>query len=69
MVKFDFSVLTQDGQKVDSIIISGKDQPDAERKLLQMYHHCRVFRCEIKQGETRYWQAMSFEDILASITK
>lgn len=69
MVKFDFSVLTRDGQKIDSIIIAGKDQPDAERKLRQMYHHCRVFRCEIKQSEARYWQAMSFEDILTSITK
>ena len=69
MVKFDFSVLTRDGQKIDSIIIAGKDQEDAERKLRQMYHHCRVFRCEIKQSEERYWQAMSFEDILSSITK
>jgi hypothetical protein len=69
MLKFYFSVLTRDGQKVDSIIIAGNDQQDAERKLRQMYHHCRVISCEIKQSETRYLQAMSFEDILTSITK
>ena len=69
MLKYDFSVMTRDGQKIDSIIIAGQDQTDAERKLRQMYHHCRVFRCEIKQKEARYWQAISFEDILTSITK
>lgn len=69
MLKVDFSVLTRDGQKVDSIIIAGNDQQDAERKLRQMYHHCRVISCEIKQSETKYLQAMSFEDILTSITK
>ncbi len=69
MLKVDFSVLTRDGQKVDSIIIAGNDQQDAERKLRQMYHHCKVISCEIKQSETRYSQAMSFEDILTSITK
>lgn len=69
MLKVEFSVLTRDGQKVDSIIIAGSDQQDAERKLRQMYHHCRVISCEIKQSETRYLQTMSFEDILTSITK
>jgi hypothetical protein len=69
MFKFDFSVLARDGQKVDSVIIAGKDQQDAERKLRQMYHHCRIISCVKKQSETSYLQAMSFEDILTSITK
>mgnify|MGYP001765195757 CR=1 FL=1 len=69
MLKFDFSVLTRDGQKVENIVISGQDQPDAERKLRQMYHHCKVYRCEIRQREMRYWQATSYEDILSLITK
>ncbi len=37
MLKFDFAVNTRDGQKVESIQIQGKDLPDAERKLFQMY--------------------------------
>jgi len=40
MPKFDFSVTTRDGQKVESVQIYGKDLPDAERKLRQMYHPC-----------------------------
>ena len=69
MLKFDFSVLTQNGQKVDNVIIAASDQQHAERKLRQMYHHCRVMSCQIKQSETSSLQAMSFEDILVSITK
>lgn len=69
MLKFDFSVLTRDGQKIESILISAKDQVDAERKLRQMYHHCQVTRCEVKQEGIKYGQATSVEDILSLISK
>lgn len=67
MLKFDFSVQTRNGQKVDSVVIAGKDQQDAERKLRQMYHHCSVISCVIKQSEMRDLQAMSCEDLLTAI--
>lgn len=69
MLKFYFSVQTQSGQKVENILIAGKDQPDAERKLRQMYYHCEVIRCEMKQEEKRPGQAASVEDILSLISK
>ena len=70
MIKFEFSVLTRDGQKVDSILISGKDQADAERKLRQMYHHCEIMFCEAKQDSQRQsLQAASVEEILSLISK
>lgn len=69
MLKFYFSVLTQGGQKVENILIGGKDQPDAERKLRQMYYHCEVTHCEIKQEEMKPGQATSVEDILSLIAK
>ena len=69
MFKFDFSVLTRDGQKIESILITAKDQPDAERKLRQMYHHCAVVRCEVQQEGQKYGQAPSVEDILSLISK
>ena len=69
MLKFYFSVLTQSGQKVENILIAGKDQPDAERKLRQMYYHCEVTRCEIKQEEVKPGQTASLEDILSLIAK
>ena len=49
MLKYDFSVRTRSGQKIDSIVIMGRDQADAERKLYQMYRHCEILRCELRQ--------------------
>jgi hypothetical protein len=53
MLKYDFSVKTREGQRLESIVIAGKDREDAERKLRQMYRHCEVLRCDIKQGSLR----------------
>jgi hypothetical protein len=69
MLKFDFSVQTRDGQKIDRIVIMGRDQPDAERKLRQMYRHCSVLRCEVKHAEDKQRQVTSVEDILSLISK
>ena len=68
MFKFEFSVLTRDGQKVDRILIAGKDQADAERKLRQMYHHCRVIFCEVRQDLQKHpSQTVSVEELLSLI--
>jgi hypothetical protein len=49
MFKYDFSVRTRGGQKIDSIVIMGRDRADAERKLYQMYRQCEILRCELRQ--------------------
>ena len=49
MQKYDFSLKTREGQKLESIVIAGKDRDDVERKLRQMYRHCEVLRCDIRQ--------------------
>jgi hypothetical protein len=68
MLKYEFSVITRDGQAVDSILIAGKDQADAERKLLQMYYHCSITRCLEKQDDGKRSTATSLEDILSLIS-
>jgi hypothetical protein len=68
MLKFDFSIRTRDGQKIESIVIAGRYQEDAERKLRQMYRHCEVLYCRIK-GEGRQLQPASMEEILSLISK
>ena len=68
MLKFDFSIQTRDGQKIESIVIAGREQDDAERKLRQMYRHCQVLRCGIK-GDGRQGQSASLEEILSLISK
>lgn len=69
MQKFDFSLKTRDGQKVDHILIAGIDQQDAERKLRQMYRNCQVMRCESKVSAEKRSPALYIEDILNLITK
>lgn len=70
MQKYDFSILTRDGQKVDSIVIAANDETEAERKLRQMYHYCEVVSCHAKQAEeSKSPQVMSMEDILSLISK
>lgn len=69
MQKFDFSLKTRDGQKVDHILIAGIDQQDAERKLKQMYRNCQVMGCESRKTVEKRNAALYVEDILNLITK
>jgi hypothetical protein len=71
MLKFDFTVLTKDGQRVESVVIAARDQDDAERKLKQMYRYCEIVRCGLKEEESgnKSGQVMSVEEILTLISK
>lgn len=70
MQKYDFSIRTRDGQPIESVVIAGRDQADAERKLMQMYRHCEVLNCVVhEQEDTRPKQAISVEDIITLISK
>lgn len=69
MQKYNFSILTRDGQKVDSIVIAGRDEAEAERKLRQMYRYCEIVSCNAKDKDEGSQQAMSLEDILTLISK
>ncbi|MES2026968.1 MAG: hypothetical protein V4448_15570 [Pseudomonadota bacterium] len=69
MLKYDFSVKTREGQKLESIVIGGMDRGDAERKLRQMYRHCEVLRCDIKGAVQRPGIAQSVDDILTLISR
>ena len=69
MLKFEFAIATRTGQKVEGITIAGRDQADAERKLVQMYRHCTIHNCTVRHPEEKAWQATSMEDILTLISK
>lgn len=69
MLKFDFSVKTRDGQKVESIQIQGRDMADAERKLLQMYRLCEVISCKASNVDNKLSQTSDIEDVLSLIAK
>jgi hypothetical protein len=57
MLKFHFSIQTREGQKLNSVVIAGRNQEHAEQKLRQMYRHCIVLRCDTRPPEDRRWQA------------
>ena len=40
--KFGFRIRTRDGLVVEHLMIHGRDEADAERKLRQMYLHCEI---------------------------
>lgn len=69
MLKFDFSVKTRDGQKIESIQIQGKDLPDAERKLFQMYRYCEVLNCRTINADNKVSQTADIEEVLSLISK
>ncbi len=71
MQKFNFSILTRDGQRVESVVIAGRDEADAERKLRQMYRYCQIVSCNATNREEggMNMHATSLEDILSLISK
>lgn len=69
MLKFECSIKTRNGQKIENLLIGGRDQAEVERKLNQMYRYCEILRCEIKQEDVRPSDAASVEDILSMISK
>ena len=44
MMKFGFKIRTRGGMVVDNLQIPGRDQADAEKKLMQIYRFCEIWR-------------------------
>ena len=53
MTKFGFKIRTRSGLVVDNLLIPGKDQADAERKLNQIYRHCEILESKSVQQAGR----------------
>ena len=54
ILKYAFRIRTRTGLIVDNLLIHGKDEGDAERKLRQMYQHCNILACSVhKPRNTR----------------
>ena len=47
IMKYGFRIRTRSGLIVDKLLIHGKDEVDAVRKLRQMYQHCRILKCTV----------------------
>jgi len=81
--KFGFRIRTRQGLVVEHLMIHGRDEADAERKLRQMYLHCEILERSVMQPATMQPATMqpsltsssgplvgtSFEEIVSLISK
>ena len=74
MTKYGFVIKTRGGLTVDNLVIHGRDQADAERKLGQMYLHFEILERRVIEEkedttakETAAKETAAFEDIVSLI--
>lgn len=68
MTKYAFRIRTKVGLVVDNLLIQGRDEGDAERKLRQMYHGCEIIECGPVSASGRA-HLVSFEEVAGLITR
>ncbi len=49
IIKYGFRIRTNSGLIVENLLIHGRDEVDAERKLRQMYRYCKVLECTVHE--------------------
>ena len=67
-IKYRFRIRTRHGLVLENLVIHGRDEADAERKLRQMYQHCQILECTILAARLKD-EHMSFEDVVSLLTK
>jgi len=67
-IRFGFRIRTRHGLVVDNLVIHGRDEADAERKLRQMYLHCQIMQRTVLTAPRRT-DHMSFENVVSLLTK
>ena len=68
MIKFQFKIRSRSRVIVENLTIAGKDQPDAERKLLQMYQGCEILNAIVLDDKNRV-ESAHMDNILALIAQ
>jgi hypothetical protein len=76
--KFGFRIRTRQGLIVEHLMIHGRDEADAERKLRQMYLHCEILERSVMQpavmqptlsSPAAASDGSTFEEIVSLISK
>ena len=68
LTKYAFRIRTRDGLLVNNLMIHGRAENDAERKLRQIYRDCEILECVCHQGQERTPPA-NFDEVLTLITR
>jgi hypothetical protein len=68
--KYGFRIRTRDGLVVENLMIHGRDEADAQRKLTQMYRHCEVLECRVQSpANAPSRQNATFEEVIELVSK
>jgi hypothetical protein len=62
--KYAFRIRTRSGAVVDNLSFAGKDEPDAERKLRQIYMGCEILEVKLLVSQPARGGPMSYEDVV-----
>ncbi len=68
MTKYAFRIRTRLGIVVDNLMIHGRDEIDAQKKLRQIYRGCEIIDCVCHRGSVRV-PVTSFEEIANLIAR
>jgi len=66
--KYGFRIRTRHGLQVDNLVIHGRDEGEAQKKLRRMYQHCEILECVIVAAPKKA-DTPSFEDVVSMLTK
>ena len=66
--KYSFRIRTRSGAMVENLLIYGKDEQDAERKLRQIYLGCEGIETRRTLASVQRTSPMSYEDVVDLIS-
>jgi len=66
--KYGFRIRTRSGAVVDNLAIFGRDEPDAERKLRQIYLGCEILEAKRLAQQQHRNGPMTYEDVVDLIS-
>ena len=52
--KYGFRIRTRQGLLINNLVIQGRDEADAEKKLRQMYRQCEILECGVVPPRKTY---------------
>ena len=67
-VKYSFRIRTRTGSVVENLMIHGRDEVEAQKKLRQMYPRCQIVDCVCHRGGVRV-PVPSFEEVASLIVR
>ena len=66
--KYSSRIRTRSGAMVENLLIYGKDEPDAERKLRQIYLGCEIIESKRMVVPVQRSSPVTYEDVVDLIS-